>query len=250
MFSQRASSTNRYASRFAALACCAFAVLLSACALVPKESVELSTAVGRDIGTVRASHRELAATLFGRMEGDVNRFVDDVYAPYQIQNVLAKQKEAQAKGKDNLFSVLETAMKEPRNAQAQKDAVDVMGAIVQAVHEEVEEYRKIRLLPIQTQRAQVMNDLDRVYDQIERGNATVTAHLASVVKVHELDDQLLEAADLKGLREKIGITLSETSSKVAHFVDNARKVEGSLDQTTTAINGLTQDLDALTKGGT
>lgn len=38
-------------------------VLVSACAQVPKQSVELSATVGRDLVTVHNSHRELAEIL-------------------------------------------------------------------------------------------------------------------------------------------------------------------------------------------
>ena len=96
---------------------CAAAALVAACAQVPKESVELSTTVGRDIAAAHESHIRLARTLFARMKGDVNRFVDDVYAPYQIQFVLARKKERQAQGNpNNLFSVIEKAMAHPDDA--------------------------------------------------------------------------------------------------------------------------------------
>lgn len=223
-------------------------LVLSSCAITPKESVELSTTVGRDISVVRASHRELATTLFGRMRGDVNRFVDNVYAPYQIQFVLARQKERQQAGdNENLFSVLERAVREPDNTQAQKDAVDIMQAIVETIHEDVEDYRKVRLEPIEQQQTTVLADIEKVYDQIERGNATVTAHLASIVKVHDAQDEILDAADLQGLREKIGVTLSKASDKVAGFVDKAQRVDGSLSDAKKKLDELTSKLDELTR---
>jgi len=69
------------------------AITLTACAQVPKESVELSSTVGRDLAVVYDAHRELAQVLFSRMRHDVNRFVDDVYAPYQIKVAMDRQGE-------------------------------------------------------------------------------------------------------------------------------------------------------------
>src|SRR5690606_29737763 len=60
-------------------------VTLLGCAQVPKESVELSATVGRDIASVHKAHRELAQLVFERMRRDINRFVDNVYAPHQIR---------------------------------------------------------------------------------------------------------------------------------------------------------------------
>lgn len=227
----------------------AIALLLVSCSLVPKESVELSTTVGRDIATAHQSHRALAMTLFGRMKQDVNRFVDDVYAPFQIQFVLAKQKELQTAGDhNNMLSVMDTAVRQPQNTQAQKDVISFMQALVEAVHEDVEEYRAIRLQPVLAQEQEVLTSIERVYDDIERGNATVTAHLASVVKVHEAQDELLASVDLAGLREKIGVNLSNASAKVADFVGKAKKIEGTTDETVKTVNQLTERLDTLLKG--
>jgi uncharacterized membrane protein YcfT len=61
---------------------------ISSCAVVPKESVELSATVGRDIVKVYHSHKELSTLLFSTMKNDVNNFVDNVYAPYQIGKLL------------------------------------------------------------------------------------------------------------------------------------------------------------------
>ena len=63
-------------------------LLCIGCAHVPKESVELSATVGRDIAQVYRAHRELAVVLYERIKSDINRFIDEVYAPYQIQKLL------------------------------------------------------------------------------------------------------------------------------------------------------------------
>jgi hypothetical protein len=220
---------------------------LAGCALVPRESVELSVAVGRDIGTVRKSHRQMAVMLFSRMKDDVNRFVDDVYAPYQIQFVLRRQKDRQLAGDtNNMFSVLDTAMDEPENAMAQTEVLEFMSALVEAIYADVEAYRQARLAPLDEQEAEILGSLERVYDQIVLGNATVTAHLSSVVKVNEMTDELLSAAGLEGLREKIGISLSDTSDKIASFVDSAERVDAGLEGAAEQIDQLTGELDLLT----
>lgn len=230
------------------LSLCMLAMVVS-CAQVPKESVELSTAVGRDLVAAHDSHRKLAQTLFGRMKRDVNRFVDDIYAPFQIQFVLDRQQKRKSEGNaNNLFSILDHALQNPRNAQAQKDVLDVMQIVVEEVRADVEDYRKLRLAPVLKQEEEVLTAIDRIYDQMNRGNATVTAHLASVVKVHEAQDELLSKANLEGLRTKVGVGLSSASERVAEFVGKAQKVEGSLDKASAKMNTLTRDLDKLLKG--
>jgi hypothetical protein len=85
-----------------------------ACAQVPKESVELSATVGRDVAEVYIAHRELAVILYERIENDVNKFVDDIYAPYQIRKLLQADRQDFKRGDPNsLFSALDTAIRKP-----------------------------------------------------------------------------------------------------------------------------------------
>jgi hypothetical protein len=222
---------------------------LASCALVPRESVELSTSVGREVSVMHEAHRELAVILFDRMKKDVNRFVDTVYAPHQIQFVLARQKERQRAGDAiNLFSVLEKSMNEPENASAQSDVLAVLGATVELVEDDIKRYRQERLAPILDAEKSTLDELNRAYDRVERGNAIVTAHLASVVKVNEAQDELLSTLKLEGLREKTGSSLSAASTRIADFVNKARKFEGTVDETERTIRDLTIKLDSLVAG--
>jgi len=123
-----------------------------------------------------------------------------------------------------------------------------MGAIVKLVHKDVEQYRAQRLAPLEKQEADVTAAIDRLYGQIEQGNAIVTAHLASVVKVHEAQDELLKKADLEGLREKVGVQLSSASSRLAEFVDKARPVEGRIDAVKAHLDELQGQLDSIVGG--
>lgn len=205
--------------------------------------------MGRDIVTVHESHRELAVMLFSRIRKDVNRFVDDVYAPHQIQIVLADQKAQYTAGdEDNFFAVLNSALAKPQDVQAQNDVIDFMKVLVELVLVDVNEYRLQRMEVIQDQEKQVLGDIERAYDQIERGNAAVTAHLESVIKVHGAQDDLLSAVDLAGLREKIGIGVSKMSSRVSDFVEKAERVEGHIDDAKETMSAATDALDKIVRG--
>jgi hypothetical protein len=143
---------------------------------------------------------------------------------------------------------MDMAVRQPTNAQAQTDVLRFMQAFVELVYEDVENYRTLRLGPIEEQERAALSDIDTLYDQIVRGNATVTAHLASVVKVHEAQDEVLTAVDLAGIREKLGQKLSKTSSEIADFVARAEEVEGGIDEASGKLDELTKTLDGLTGG--
>jgi hypothetical protein len=222
---------------------------MTGCLQVPKASVELSTTVGRDIEAARDAHRSLAKMLFARMKRDVDRFVDGVYAPHQIQVALAGQRARQAKGDGtNLFSVLASAQAKPGDAQAQTDALDLMQITVEMIHDDVEAFRAERMKGLLQQEADVMTAIEATYDQILKGNAVVTAHLASIVKVNDVQDDLLKRAGEKDLRERVGVKLSETSARLGAFVDTAKRLEGPPDASSPKLVVLAKELDALLKG--
>jgi archaellum component FlaC len=224
-------------------------MISAACAQVPKESVELSTTVGRDVAEVYRAHRELAVIMYERIENDVNKFVDDVYAPYQIRKLLqADHQDFKRRDPNSLFSALDAAIRQPDSSSVQKTAVDAMDVFVQILRAEVEDYRAERLAPVLVQKKKILAAIDRSYRQIHYGNSIVTGYLASVVKVHDAQQELLNEFGLENLNQEIGQRLADISNKVSEFTEKAKKVEGSVADMEKKINKLTQDLDRAVEG--
>ncbi|UCH19900.1 MAG: hypothetical protein JSU83_15185 [Deltaproteobacteria bacterium] len=224
-------------------------MISAACAQIPKESVELSTTVGRDVAEVYRAHRELAVILYERIESDVNEFVDDVYAPYQIRKLLQADHQDFKRGDPNsLFSALDAAIKKPDSSSVQKTALDAMDVFVQILRAEVEDYRAERLAPVLAQKKEVLAAIDRSYRQIHYGNSIVTGYLASVVKVHDAQQEVLNEFGLENLNQEIGQRLAGISNKVSQFTQKAKKVEGSVAEMEKKINKLTQELDRAVEG--
>lgn len=222
--------------------------LCLSCAQVPKESVELSATVGRDIAEMSKSHRQTVLILYGRIKSDVNKLVDEVYAPYQIHNLLkADQEDFKAGKSDTLFAVMDTATKNPDNPDAQKIVLEFMDVFLQIVRDEVESYRKVRLAPVLAQENEVLSAIDSSYKNIQYGNLNVTAHLASIVKVHNAQEEILNQVGVKELRKKIGQTLANTSDKVAKYVEVAKDVNIRMDDAEEKINKISEKLDSFFK---
>lgn len=219
-------------------------LVCAGCAQLPKQSVELSATVGRDIAQVYKAHRELAVLLFGRIKGDVNKFIDEVYAPFQIQRLLQADQEDFKNGEPlSLFYALDAATKAPDNPAAQETALQAMNIFQEVVREEIEFYRKERLAPVLAQEEAVLSAIDRSYNQIHYANSIVTGHLASILEVHDAQEELLREFGIEGLRGEIGRKLASTSNKVAEFVEKAHRVDGTIAEMETKINELTKQLD-------
>ena len=204
-------------------------LLAASCAQVPKESVELSATVGRDLVVVRDAHRETAALLFERMKRDVDRFVDGEYAPYQIRTTLQQEQELFRGGEELcLYAALDAAVKPDASPEESKLALDLMGVYVDELKNEIESYRRKLLEPIEAQESDVLAEIDRSYAQLHYANSIVTGHLASIVKVHDAQAEVLSEFGIEGLREKSGAAIRSASEKLDGVLDQAKGAEAAL----------------------
>jgi len=203
--------------------------LIFGCAQVPQESVELSATVGRDIAKVHRSHRDLVKVVYDRMRADVNRFVDDVYAPHQIRFIMMEEVRKRNSDdvedkKTSLLLLIDAAFKEGADPKLQNLTISAMTATGKKIRADVEIMRAELLRPLNDQETELLGAIDRSYIQIHYANSIVTGHLSSVAKVHNVQTELLEAIGVDiNLREEIGTKLANTSEKVGNLVDDAKK---------------------------
>ncbi len=230
--------------RLRTIALFAIIVFLTACAQIPKESVELSATVGRDVTTVYKSHRELAKLLFGRMRRDVNQFVDNVYAPYQIRSAMendfknAKSVQEQDR-KASILLAINNAFRPDSSDKLQRQVLDAMGFMVSTIQDDIGSKRQELLKPIDDQETFVLAAIDRNYSQIIYGNSIVTGYLASVVKVRDAQNEVLNAIGVDvNLSDVAGKKLAAASDTVSDLVRKAEKAEATSASIDDAFNKL------------
>jgi len=200
--------------------------ILSSCASVPKESVELSATVGRDVVVAYDAHKALAVLLFDRMKNDVNIFVDDVYAPYQIGELLKLDyADANTGENESMTGTIIDAAKNSTDAEKQKNAIGIMNVFVTVVHDDVEDFRKTLLAPIEEQEKAVLASIDRSYNQIIYANSIVTGHLASVRKVYDAQEGILNKFGIEDLRGVTNKKLAGYSTGVEKTLGDLKKVD-------------------------
>ena len=236
--------------RFAILVIIPVIVMAAGCAQVPKESVELSATVGRDLTISHKAHKELAKVLFGRMKSDVNRFIDNVYAPYQIRAQLdsdaAASKAADAKVRaTSLLLAISNAYAPGASDQTLKAAISGMGILVEEIRTDIESKRTELLKPVEDQEATLISAIDRNYSQILYANSIVTGYLGSVVKVHDAQSDLLRSIGVDGnLPELIGKKLATASDTIGNLVTKAEKVDATAASIKTNLSDLKSAIGA------
>jgi len=216
----------------------AITFFLNGCAQVPKESVELSATVGRDLAKIKESHINFVDLYYTNLMNDINSFIDNVYLPYQVQRTLADDL-----WRNQMLSAIESASRSDLSGSSQIEAFEKIEAFLLIIQEEVEAYRKLKLKPVKEQYASVMSDINASYDQVHYANAIVTGHLASVVKVHNAQDELLEKTDLRGLRIDVGKGLGSLSDSIEELVQKAESGEEDLNSVISEFEGLLSDRD-------
>lgn len=199
---------------------------LVSCAQVPKESVELSVTVGRDLAEVHRAHRELVAQYFGRMRQDINGFIDEVYRPYQLKHSMED------------FRLVER-IQQAAQATSGPDALQIMELFVSNLTNQIESYRNELLQNIAQQETEVLAAVDDAYQKIQNANAIVTGHLASIRKVHDAQEELLQRTNLADFRNRITRNTVALSDKIESVTAQARKGEESVDKVIDKLRTLT-----------
>jgi hypothetical protein len=200
-------------------------LFLSACAQVPKEAIELSATVGRDLAEIRKSHIALVDLYYQRLFDDINNFIDDIYLPFQVQNTLSD-----AEIKKDLLDSIEKASRENESGSAQKEALEKIQIYLLEVTSEVESFRKEQLKPVKEQYSILLKNINQAYDQIHYANSIVTGHLASVRKVHDTQDEILSKLDLNNFRTTLGKGLSELSDEIGNLTKLAKEKNQNIDE--------------------
>jgi hypothetical protein len=210
------------------------AALITACASVPQQAVDLSVTAGRDLDAVHHAHLALLDSYFDRMESDVNAFVDSEYRAYSIERNM----------KD--FQLLEK-IRDPTTAGDGIDAVEVMEVFVEEIVADIEAFRGSLLAPVRAQRAEVRTAVEDAYRRIQDAQAIVTGHLASVRRVHDLQDEMLARASLEGLREKFVDTTAKSADAVAKLTKQTEYVRGKMDDFQKELEKLKSATESLKK---
>nr|MEE4269123.1 hypothetical protein [Candidatus Krumholzibacteria bacterium] len=193
-------------------------VSLTGCSTTPRASIELSATIGRDLGAVHQANRQLALAHFDLLLREVDRFVEEVYRPFIIEETVISLE---------LVEQFEDALAATHPDSL--DALDILMIYTEEVSYQIDAFREELRAPLLTQRAAVLESIDQAFLQLQTANAVVTGHLASVVKVHEAQAELLEDVGLQDYRRTVALGLSGLSEELARLLEEVRRGAEPLD---------------------
>lgn len=225
----------------------ALLLALAGCASIPKQTVDLSKAIGEDLQILQKTHTRIIELHFDKIINDINSLVDEVYKPFVISSVLNEDLEKfKAGGKsDNLFGALETSTKVSDAKQA--DALlEKMSFFIEAIHDDVEDYRDSLLSPIRKQKEDLLAAVNQSYDNAKYANATITAHLESIQKLKTTQQEALARVGLSKADSIITNSLVKLSDQVEKAVQQGRDINLKSDQAKTQLDEVSKKIKELT----
>ncbi len=96
----------------------------------------------------------------------------------------------------------------------------------------IDQKRKEFLDPLQEQENALLADINDAFNQVIRANAAVTANLNSVLKVQDLQNDLVQAAGLTDLRDKINGAIVQASNFASSATSDIEAAARALGPTT------------------
>jgi len=234
--------------RFILLVCAA--LISSGCVTAPRETVELAEIVDQQIAEVQTSHEKFVRLYYDTLRGDVDRFLEEKWIPQFLANVVDGSGESSKRFRADLDNAYKLSAvdweKEVRIDSVQDNAVQqaIRGALGQlatrekttvgmvlldfsvGVQTQISERRRSLIQPIDEQEAYVLDQLRTTYADLQRGAAAIKAHLASVAKLVEQRDTVLEKLGVLEKQKQIvtaAITLNEGSVEALNGAKQAQE---------------------------
>lgn len=176
------------------------------CATVPKEAVLLSHTVGEDIQSLHVSYASLVRTHFASLRREVNTFLDTRWTPAYLREFIQTGELVRLATRPDPTEVLEG-----------------VGVWAEVAVQEIADKRRELMGPLDRDEQALLASVDDAFARITRANAAVTAHLQSLRRIKEEEDETLQALHLKDLRDTINARLAETSDRTAKALTDLEK---------------------------
>ncbi|MCG7490500.1 hypothetical protein MHN79_13470 [Vibrio sp. Of14-4] len=200
-------------------------LLLSACsASIPKEVVELSYKVDRDMTHIELAYMDLVRQHIAVLKKQREDYLYYEWVPALLEDWIVEGMLIEiAQGKvvyDN--QVEDFVAVDKLNRPAQLNGVKEWALVAT---EEIEAKRRELIVPLETAESVMLADIRQSFTLMKQGNQTITAHLNSIREVQDVQNDLLESGNLDQLRNNINQQLSELSDQASKGLDKVRELD-------------------------
>ncbi len=220
-------------------------VILSSCASIPKETVELSKVLGNDLKVLHNSHRTMVELYYNEIINDINVFIDEVYSPFIIHYVLKVELQKYIEQEESIYGIIEKAGRIGGKQQTD-NALKIMTEFLEDANSQVEKKRKELLNPIIKQRNGIISKIDDSYENTIYANSTITGYLESIRKVKESQQEALSIIGLEGKDEELNKILIEASEITKSAIIKGKEIDIKSEEAFSRIEEISNQIKSIT----
>lgn len=225
--------------------------LVGGCASTPKETLELSEIVDQQITQMQRSHEKFVRLYYGKLRDEAEDFIVTKWIPQFLSNVVEGQSEGGKQFRQDLDRAYKLSALDWNNAVVLKEndpelRKALQGALTELMKKQnatlgmvlldfsaeaqrqINKRRKSLIAPIDEQEAYVLDELRGSYMDLLRASTTIKAHLASVVKVNEQRDQVLNKLGVLESQKKFMNAAIDLSDDAAKALNSAEKADDAI----------------------
>lgn len=209
--------------------CCALNIM-SACASVPQEAVELSYLVGRDMAALQQSYDLLIEQRFEDYRAQRIAYLENIWAPAFIAEWIKDGRLIDSARGVVVYNESQDEYVAPTPGREQQQLISTIYGWSDAAIFEINDKRASLLDPLDEQERQIRREARAAFDQLIQANAYITAHLNSIREVQDLQTQALEALGVEDVVSSLNESLVKVSNSARDGLDAIRKADGHVDR--------------------
>ena len=225
-------------------------LLITSCGTVPKEVVELSYVAGKDLHSLHESYDTLIHQFFENLGSERREYLDNVWYPRFLENWKEDGELVGIAKGERIWSEIDGKLIDTPVDSDPKESLKTLDDWVSYALYAYEVKEQKLLKSLNDQEEQLRAQVKQAFEHMMMANATVTAHLNSLRKVQEVQDEVLKALDVKDLRDKINDGLINASVESAKGLDKIRVADAKIDDLVAEIKSYENKLQGEKKDDT
>ncbi len=214
---------------------------MSGCGSVPKEVVELSYTTGKDLVSIHKSYDSLIHQFYENLRSQRQQYLDDVWYPQFLSNWRDDGELVAIAKKEKVWSVKDEKLVPTPTGTTDEEHMDTLNEWVNFSLYAYEVKEEALFLSLNQEEAELRKNVNDSLNRLIKANAAITAHLNSLRKIKEIQDDVLKALDIEDLREKIDSTLIAASKGAQDSLDEIKVADAKVVDFSNAIKAITEN---------
>tara|TARA_R110001583_G_scaffold55826_1_gene169300 strand:+ start:5 stop:661 length:657 start_codon:yes stop_codon:yes gene_type:complete len=202
-------------------------LIFGCAAKIPKEVVELSYQMEKDLVEIESTYVLLVKQHFTLLKGQREDYLNNEWTPKLIESWILDGKLIEMSNGSVFY---DESNDEFISVSTPKRSEQLRGITLwaDAAVSQIEEKRLELIAPLEKSEQELLEDIQSSFSLLRIGNQTISAHLNSIREVQDVQNELLERNGWNGLRSNISEKLSELSKEAGNGLEKIRELDNKI----------------------